>query len=89
MPEAEFETIFQGCEVGAEPPFGGLYGMPVVVDQSLTRFSELVFRAGSHVESLELRYDDFARLEHPMVAQFARPPVPVERWSEERPESRP
>src|SRR3970040_1504428 len=34
--EEEFEGIFPDCEVGAMPPFGNLYQVPVYVDASLT-----------------------------------------------------
>jgi len=74
--EQEFTSLFPGCEAGAEPPFGGLYGLPVVVDSTLAGADSVVFRAGSHEEALELRYQDFAALEHgPMVGSFARIPV--------------
>src|SRR6516225_7113113 len=33
--ETKFAPLFAGCETGAEPPFGGLYGIPVVVDSKL------------------------------------------------------
>lgn len=61
--EAEFEAFFPGCEPGAEPPFGGLYGLPVVIASSLAEEESIVFRAGSHVEAIEMRYEDFCRLE--------------------------
>ena len=89
VPESEFEGIFEGCELGAEPPFGALYGVPVFVDVGLTRCKDVVFRAGSHEESVEMSYQDFARLERPATGECARPPIPRERWREERPEARP
>jgi len=82
--EREFTDLFPGCEPGAEPPFGGLYGLPVVVDSTLARADRVVFRAGSHEEALELRYQDFADLENrPMVASFARIPMHAPRASAE------
>jgi Ala-tRNA(Pro) deacylase len=71
MREAEFAELFGGCEVGAEPPLGSLYDLPVVVDRSLARSMSLIFRAGSHEDALEMRYEDFAQLEHPRLAEFA------------------
>jgi Ala-tRNA(Pro) deacylase len=71
MREPEFAHLFGSCEVGAEPPFGTLFGIPVVVDRSLARSVPLIFRAGSHEEALEMRYEDFARLETPRLAEFA------------------
>jgi|GEM_PF-2061023 len=53
------------------PPFGQLYGMPVFVDESLTRDKEIAFNAGTHHELIRLSYEDFARLVKPNVAQFS------------------
>lgn len=71
LSESEFMPSFPDCEVGAEPPFGSLYRLPVIVDESLTGEDRVLFRAGSHEETLELRYVDFMRLENPRVASFA------------------
>ncbi|MCY1036330.1 YbaK/EbsC family protein [Corallococcus sp. BB11-1] len=71
--EPEFVDHFPGCEPGAEPPFGELYGLPVAVDETLSLNERVLFRAGSHEEALELRFQDFARLEWPLVASFIQP----------------
>jgi Ala-tRNA(Pro) deacylase len=68
--EADFAHRFPDCELGAEPPFGELYGMPVAVDESLSQNERVLFRAGSHEEVLEMRFQDFATLEWPLVASF-------------------
>jgi Ala-tRNA(Pro) deacylase len=84
--EAEFATRFPDCEPGAEPPFGGLYYMPVLVDESLRAVDRLLFRAGSHEEALELSVADFLRLETPLLGSFIRggerrvPPVLEPEW---------
>jgi len=69
--ETEFMARFPGCEIGAMPPFGNLYGMPVFVDQSLTKDKEIAFNAGSHRELMRLAYEDFARLVQPTVLRLA------------------
>ena len=69
--ETDFRDRFPGCETGAMPPFGQLYGMPVFVDESLTRDKEIAFNAGTHQELIRLSYEDFARLVKPNVAQFS------------------
>ena len=69
--ETEFRDKFPECETGAMPPFGQLYGMPVFVDESLTRDKEIVFNAGTHHELIRLSYHDFARLVQPKVAKFS------------------
>lgn len=68
--EREFRDRFPDCEVGAEPPFGELYGLPVAVDETLSLTEHLLFRAGSHEEAVEMRFQDFATLEWPLVASF-------------------
>jgi Ala-tRNA(Pro) deacylase len=80
--ESEFVDHFPDCESGAEPPFGELYGLPVAVDESLSLNDRVLFRAGSHEEALELRFQDFARLEWPLVASFIQPSVMSERSTE-------
>ncbi|MGH9650450.1 MAG: aminoacyl-tRNA deacylase, partial [Terriglobales bacterium] len=69
--EAEFRERFPDCETGAMPPFGNLYGMPVFVEEALTRDQEIAFNAGSHNEIIRLAYEDFARLVKPTIASFA------------------
>jgi Ala-tRNA(Pro) deacylase len=69
--ESEFASLFPGCELGAMPPFGNLYGVDVYVDRSLTRDEEIVFNAGTHVEAIRMKYRDFERLVKPTVADFA------------------
>ena len=69
--EADFRDRFLECEIGAMPPFGQLYGMPVFVDESLTIDKEIAFNAGTHHELIRLSYEDFARLAQPEVAKFS------------------
>ena len=68
--EVEFAGLFPGCEAGAMPPFGNLYGIPVWVEESLTRDAEIVFNAGNHEQTVHMAYADFARLVRPTVAAF-------------------
>jgi len=70
LTEAEFAPLFRDCELGAEPPFGRLYGLPVVIDSSFARAAGIVLRAGSHRESLEIAYADFLALEKPRIGAF-------------------
>lgn len=69
--ETQFQGLFPGVDVGAMPPFGNLYDMPVYVEESLTHDRRIAFNAGSHSELMQLAYEDFARLVTPKVARFA------------------
>ena len=69
--EGEFQELFPDCEVGAMPPFGNLYNLEVWGDQILTQDDFIVFRAGSHVETLRIKYNDYAGLVNPKVGDFS------------------
>ncbi len=69
--EQEFGELFPDCELGAMPPFGELYGLPIYVDESLAADEEIVFNAGTHHDAIRLRYADFAKLAKPVVCTFA------------------
>ena len=70
--EEEFEGTFPDCELGAMPPFGNLYGLPVYVEEALVEDGTIFFRAGTHTDTMSLGYADFERLVEPTVAGFAR-----------------
>jgi len=68
--ETEFKDAFPDCEIGAMPPFGNLYNMPVYVAASLAEETEIAFNAGTHSEVIQLSYEDFEQLVKPMVLDF-------------------
>lgn len=65
--ESDFKGKFPECEVGAMPPFGNLFDMPVYVSSHLADNEQIVFNAGTHSELMKLAYRDFERLVHPKV----------------------
>ncbi len=71
--EDEFAGLFPDCELGAMPPFGNLYDVPVVVDRHLADDPKIVFSAGTHRETMTIAYPDYERLVRPAVAEFAQP----------------
>lgn len=73
--EEEITQLFPDCELGAMPPLGTLYGLPVYVERSLTVDEEIVFEGGTHSEAIRMRYWDFAALVFPVVAEFHRQSV--------------
>ena len=70
--EDEFRNLFEDCEVGAMPPFGNLYRVPVVVDELVTKDREIVFNGGNHSTSVRMMFDDFERLVSPMEGVVTR-----------------
>ena len=75
MEEDEFRLQFPDCEVGAMPPFGTFYQLPVYADALLGREAVIYFRAGSHREVIEMRHQDFIRLAKPSVCHFVQEPL--------------
>ncbi len=67
--EPELRALFPDCELGAMPPFGNLYGLPVYVVVSLTHEPTIAFNAGTHTEIIQLAYEDFNRLAKPEVIE--------------------
>jgi Ala-tRNA(Pro) deacylase len=68
--EEEFKDMFPGCEVGAMPPFGNLYGMKVFAADELAEDEEIAFNACSHTELIRMSYQDFAKLVRPSLGRF-------------------
>src|SRR5579864_8220748 len=50
--ETEIARLFPDCAVGAAPPLGNCYGMPVYVDSALAKHDSIVFNAGTHTETM-------------------------------------
>jgi Ala-tRNA(Pro) deacylase len=69
--EHEIATAFPDCEVGAMPPFGNLYQIPVYVDRLLAQDDTIVLQAGTHTDTISMKYADFARVVKPIVGDFA------------------
>ena len=68
--ESDFATAFPGCEVGAMPPFGNLWDVPVFVEETLAENEQIVFNAGTHTELIRLDFRDFEALVKPTIASL-------------------
>jgi Ala-tRNA(Pro) deacylase len=69
--EEEFSHLFSGCETGAMPPFGNVYGIPMYADETLKKDEEIAFNACSHTELIQIRYKDFEKLAKPKFCKFS------------------
>ncbi len=70
--EAELAELFPACELGAMPPFGNLFGLPVYVDGRLASEDMITFNAGTHRDVVHMHFKDFNRLVNPAIVPFAR-----------------
>jgi Ala-tRNA(Pro) deacylase len=71
--EAEIKTLFPDCELGAMPPFGNIYHLPVYVDAAFNPKQTITFAAGSHTNAIQMRYKDFSKWVKPKVGKIADP----------------
>lgn len=70
--ENEFQDHFPGCEVGAMPPFGNLFGLRVIAAQTLCDCQYISFNSGLHTEIIQMDYDDYFRLVNPEMMDFTQ-----------------
>lgn len=90
--EADIRQCFSDVEVGAMSPFGNLYQVPVVVDRTLGESDEVVFNAGSHTDTVKMRYQDMVGLIKPKAGSFGQPfagPAPKKKKARPQRSSRP
>lgn len=71
--EEEIERLFPDCEMGAMPPFGPLFGLPVYVDSRLAEQESIEFNGGTHRDEIRMSYDEFESLTEPIVRHFGEP----------------
>lgn len=69
--EEEIQRICVDCEVGAVPPFGNLYGLPVYVSPELAANERITCVAGSHADVIRLAYRDFETSVKPISAELS------------------
>jgi len=68
--EKELADLFPDCEIGAMPPFGDSWRMPVIVDAEAAQ-DFIAFTIGTHWDAVRMSFDDFQKLTRPSVASFA------------------
>ena len=70
--DEELARFFPDCEWGVVLPFGVLYGLKTLLDDSLRPEDMIVFEGNTHVEAVKMRCADFERLEKPRRLPFAQ-----------------
>jgi Ala-tRNA(Pro) deacylase len=69
--EDEMGTLFPDCECGAVPPFGSLYQVPTIMDDSLADDECIVFECADHEQAIRMSMRDYEAIEHPRRGHFA------------------
>jgi len=60
--EYELGALFEDCEPGAVPPFGNVYDLDTIVDESLVEQSDIYFEAGDHESLVHVSAETFENL---------------------------
>jgi Ala-tRNA(Pro) deacylase len=71
--ESEFAADFPDCELGAMPPFGNLYDLPLIAAEALREDDEIVFNAGNHREIVRMKRADWETITQPRWIRCTRP----------------
>lgn len=69
--EKEFRGLFPDSELGAMPPFGVMYGIKTIVDETLKKENEIAFNAGTHTDTVLMSRDDYEKVVKPDYFKFA------------------
>ena len=69
--EAEFRSLFPECELGAMSPLGTLHNLPVYADTKLAKNDQIVFNAGTHTDTIKIRFKDFSKLVKPVIGDIS------------------
>jgi len=78
--ETELAKLFPDCELGAMPPLGPLYGLPVYLDSTVAGQDTIAFNAGTHREVMHMRTAEFRRLAAPHIVSLVREPAAARGW---------
>lgn len=73
--EEEVSLLFADCEIGAVPPVGSAYDVPVILDESLDNSDDVYFEAGDHKTLVHVSGPNFRNLmKGAQVARFSHRP---------------
>jgi len=70
--EEEVSSLFADCDIGAVPPIGSAYDVPVVLDESLDDASDVYFEGGDHKTLVHVSGPNFrSLLKDARIARFS------------------
>ncbi len=72
MATKEEVKIISGVEVGAVPPFGNLFKIPLYFDKTIVENEVVFFNAGSHSKSISIKGSDLEKVTKPIVGNFSK-----------------
>jgi Ala-tRNA(Pro) deacylase len=61
-----------GCTVGSVPPFGKLFNIPIFLDESILKKDFIVFSAGTHTDSIQMKAQDYFAVLEPNIVEIKK-----------------
>jgi prolyl-tRNA editing enzyme YbaK/EbsC (Cys-tRNA(Pro) deacylase) len=61
-----------GVGIGAVPPFGHIFGIPLYMDNALAAKESLSFNAGMHTRSIRVAAKEYEKVAKPIVGDFSK-----------------
>ncbi|MFC1626747.1 amino acid--tRNA ligase-related protein, partial [Patescibacteria group bacterium] len=58
--------------IGAVPPFGHIFGIPLYMDKQLSVCKNVVFNAGLHTKSISMNEKDYEKMSSPIIGEFSK-----------------
>jgi Ala-tRNA(Pro) deacylase len=81
LSEPELAAMAPGCEAGAVPAVGELFGVPVHADYAVGDDPEISFNAGTHRYAVRVDRSRWERAAHVRYADLAADPVIGPAWA--------
>ena len=72
LTEHELGKLFPECELGAMPPVGSLFGVPVYLDAGMAEGPLIAFNAGTHRDVIHMTTAEYRRLVRPVIVPLTR-----------------
>ena len=59
--------------IGAVPPFGHIFSIPLYGDAAIRKNPSVSFNAGLHTKSVRMAETDYEKLAKPVIGEFSKP----------------
>jgi Ala-tRNA(Pro) deacylase len=70
--EHELAKLFPDCELGAMPPMGSMYMLPVYLDAGMADEQLISFNGGTHRDVVHMTTSDYCQLVRPVIVSLTR-----------------
>lgn len=72
MAKPEEVEHISGVKIGAVPPLGNLFKIPLYFDKTIVDNKTIFFNAGSHSKSISMKGSDLEKVTKPIVGEFSK-----------------